>query len=97
MKTIDIFVYFSQQALKILKTTPICRRTVPVSYTHLDVYKRQTQDCRHEQMTDENTGPILTAKEEGRHPDWQVTYHGSEVLKGYWAQWESLTLSLIHI
>ena len=53
----------------------------PVSYTHLDVYKRQaitvdflgdgwmTQDFQQEQMTDEDIGPILTAKEEGRRPD----------------------------
>ena len=43
-------------------------------------------------MTDEDIGPILTAKEEGHRPDWQDICHGSEVLKGYWAQWESLTL-----
>ena len=51
-------------------------------------------------MTDEGIGPILTAKEEGSHLDWQDICHGTEVLKGYWAQWESLTLenlSLIHI
>ena len=28
-----------------------------------------TQDCLQEQMTDEEIGPILTAKEEGRRPD----------------------------
>ena len=33
-------------------------------------------------MTDEDIGPILTAKEEGRRPDWQVIYHGSEGLLG---------------
>ena len=43
-------------------------------------------------MTDKEIGPILTAKEEGRRPDWQDICHGSEVLKGYWAQWESLIL-----
>ena len=43
-------------------------------------------------MTDEDIGLILTAKEEVRRPDWQDICHGSEVLKGYWAQWESLTL-----
>ena len=31
----------------------------------------------------------MTAKEEGRHPDWKYFFHGSEVLR---AQWESLTL-----
>ena len=50
------------------------------------MYKRQ------EQMTDEDIGPILTAKEEGRLPDWQDICNGTEVLKGYWAQWESLSL-----
>ena len=43
-------------------------------------------------MTDEVIGPILTAKEEGRHLDWHDICHGSEVVKGYRAQWESLTL-----
>ena len=43
-------------------------------------------------MTDEDIGLILTAKDEGRRPDWQDICHGFEVLKGYWAQWESLTL-----
>ena len=51
-----------------------------------------TLDFQQEQMTDEDIGPILTAKEEGPHLDWQVTCHGSKVLKGYWAQWESVTL-----
>ena len=43
-------------------------------------------------MTDEDIGPILTAK--GRHPDWQYTCYSSEVLMGYWAQWESATLEI---
>ena len=60
----------------------ISQSIVPVSYTHLDVYKRQTQVCRPEQMTDEDIGPILTAKEEGCRPDWQDICHGSEVLLG---------------
>ena len=34
----------------------------------------------------------MTAKEEGRRPDWQDICHGSEVLNGYWGQWKSLTL-----
>ena len=41
-----------------------------------------TEDCRQEQMTDEDIGLILTAKEEGHHPDWQVIYHCSEGLLG---------------
>ena len=51
-----------------------------------------TQDCRQEQMTDEEIGLILTAKEKGCRLDWQDICHGSEVLKSYGAQWESLTL-----
>ena len=31
-------------------------------------------------MTDEDIGPIFTAKEEGRRPDWQDICHGSEAV-----------------
>ena len=40
-------------------------------------------------MTDEDIGLILTAKEEGAT---RIVKISAMVLKGYWAQWESLTL-----
>ena len=35
---------------------------VPVSYTHLDVYKRQNQGRRHERLTDESGQPELNPR-----------------------------------
>ena len=39
----------------------ICRRIIPVSYTHLDVYKRQDEDIIYKDIEDEIEKNLLNA------------------------------------